>query len=418
MCLSPLHLSDGNLARCRKCWQCTEARVDGWVGRCIAESRTAAQSVFITLTYGRDEEGNESHARAAILTYSDVQKYFKTLRKRGLRFRYLVVGEVGSLKGRTHWHICIFFEEKLPDGFWDYGRNSWHRAKREQPVWVPQLFNKRYNHPLWPHGFSQWDPLHYGHEKGGVRYACKYINEDVDDPEAQSKLCMSKRPPIGAVYFDKLAQKLVLEGVSPQDAYYQFPNQARRRNGTVIRFKLENRSLELYIENYIRRWLGFPPYLYEGPPSLVRGPHWPHSQMIDEYLDKKTRETWDRETVAMMALLLPVPPFGYRKDDIQWEGHIPVVMTPNGKLYFGANQKGQIGWRSEKPVIDPERVHRRQQELTQSRRDLSPQEWLTELARQGVLWMSTASLSLGRYRKAKLQKSSGPAVWLQSQKSF
>jgi len=374
--------------------------------------------VFITLTYGRDEHGNESHARAAILTYSDVQKYFKTLRKRGLQFRYLVVGEIGSKKGRTHWHICIFFEEKVPDWFWDYGRNSWHREKREQPIKVPQLYHKRYNHPTWPHGFSQWDKLHYGHEKGGIRYACKYINKDVDDPEAQSKLCMSKKPPIGAVYFDGLARKLLAEGVAPRDPYYTFPNQARRRNGDVIRFKLEGRALELYCESYLRAWAGYPPMQYQGPPpeKSPYGKHWPQSDMLDEYLDKLAMKENDRAAEALLERLLPEPPFGYRKHDIQWEKHVPYVITPTGVLYYGHNDKGKLGWRRERPAIERQLFNRRE-DLIPYQPQRSPQEWVTELARQGVLWMSSASLSLGRYKIAKLQ-SGRRRVWLQSQNSL
>lgn len=418
MCLSPLHLSDGTQARCRKCWQCTEHRVDGWVGRCIAESRTSVQSVFITLTYGRDEEGNESHARSSILTYSDVQKYFKTLRKRGLKFRYLVVGEIGSLKGRTHWHICIFFQEKVPDSFKDYGGNSWHRERRAVPVDVPQLWNTRYNHPLWPHGFSQWDKLHFGHEKGGIRYACKYINKDVDDPEAQSKLCMSKRPPIGAVYFDGYARKLLKEGVSPQDPYYKFPNQARRKNGDVIRFKLSNRSLELYCESYLRAWAGYPPMLYQGPPpgKSPYGKHWPHSDMLEAYLDKKCREENDRETQQLVEQLLPEPPFGYTKQDIKWEAAgVPVVETPTGKMWFGVNAKGSRAWRSVKPVTDV-RIFPPRERLIRSRPNLTPVQWLDELTRQGVFWVTTASSNRGRWKKAKLQRGD-LADWLHSQMS-
>lgn len=292
MCLEPLHLRDGTQARCRKCWQCKRDRIDGWVGRCIAESRTSVQSIFITLTYGRDEEGNQSHERSAILTYSDVQKFVKNMRKRGLKFRYIVVGEIGSKKGRTHWHIICFFEEKLPETQKDFGRNSWHRAKRDVPVDVPQLYYTRYNNPLWPHGFSQWDPLHYGYEKGGVRYACKYINKDVDDPEAQSKLAMSTQPPIGAEYFARLAKQMVQEHVAPQDPYYSFPNHARRWNGQVIMFKLEGRSSELFRENYILEWRGLPkPWGMQGPPVYTGRPwHYPSSEYVEEHEDALNAE--------------------------------------------------------------------------------------------------------------------------------
>lgn len=185
MCISPNLLSDGQSVACRKCWQCLEHKIDNWVGRCIAESKTSVASAFITLTYGRDEHGNESHVRAAVLTYSDVQKYFKQLRNRGVKLRYLVVGELGSAKGRAHWHVLVFFPKTVPDGFWDYGRNSWHPAVREQPVWVPIVWNQRFNEPCWAHGFSHWTLMSDaewqrgddGSAEGSVRYACKYHHQ-------------------------------------------------------------------------------------------------------------------------------------------------------------------------------------------------------------------------------------------------
>lgn len=383
MCLAPLHLRDGTLAKCRKCWQCTEGRVDGWVGRCIAESRTSVKSVFLTLTYGRDEHGNESHQRAAILTYSDCQKYFKQLRKRGLKFRYLIVGEIGALKGRTHWHILLFFQEELPDGFWDYGRNSWHREKRAQREWVSLVWSKKFNEPCWPHGFSQWDPLHYGHEKGGVRYACKYINKDVDDVEAQSKLCMSKRPPIGAIYFDRLAMRLVDEGVSPQNPYYKFPKQAKRKNGTVIRFQLANKSSDLFRENYILNWRGMPkPWGMFGPPVYTGRPwHYPHSEYVEEFEDRMN----SGDNVA----------------------------DPEFLEWYRAGKKRK--WVSEETeATKPPPAYLTQEEWLQARSKTAR----LHTGRANplfVLWLYKPP-GLGRYKKAKLQ-ASGRTVWLQSQAS-
>ncbi|WP_230174777.1 hypothetical protein [Rhizobium sp. CECT 9324] len=341
--------------------------------------------MFLTLTYGRDEEGNESHTRSSILTYSDCQKYFKQLRKRGLKFRYLIVGEIGSKKGRTHWHILLFFQEELPDGFWDYGQNSWHRAKRKkrEAVWVPLVWNKRFNEPCWPHGFSQWDQLHYGHEKGGVRYACKYINKDVDDVEAQSKLCMSKRPPIGAIYFDQLSMKLVDEGVSPQDAYYTFPNQAKRKNGTVIRFQLANKSSDLFCENYILNWRGLPkPWGRHGPPAIDHGRpwHYPDSEYVQEFEDRMNSD----EFVADPEFL-------------EWYNE----------------RRGK--WLSvEKQVTKPKSAYLMQTEWLQARSNKAIVHYGHVVNPLFVLWISPFSKGLGRYKKAKAKNQSGQAVWLRS----
>lgn len=89
MCQSPNKLADGTQVACHECWQCINAQVDDWCGRCIAENRTAVASHAVTLTYGRDISadsvtyGDAEHERAAVLTYSDVQKWLKLFRRHG-----------------------------------------------------------------------------------------------------------------------------------------------------------------------------------------------------------------------------------------------------------------------------------------------------------------------------------------------
>jgi hypothetical protein len=407
MCISPNLLSDGQSTACRKCWQCLEHRVDNWVGRCIAESKSSAVSVFITLTYGRDEHGNESHARAAILTYSDVQKYFKQLRNRKLKFRYLVVGEIGSKKGRTHWHVIVFFKHALPDGFWDYGCNSWHRAKREDPVFVPLVWSQRFNEPCWPHGFSQWDPLHNGHTKGGVRYACKYINKDVDDAAAQSKLCMSKQPPLGAHYFEQRAQKYVDEGIAPQDPFYMFPDEAKRiSDGKPIRFRLAGKSADLFCQHFIDKWTAQRP-----------GQHWPHSELIEEYEDRTTRAEWDREAQALEERIRPIrrwqfdPPMGYVDKDIVASEYGPMVKTPDGPLWYGPDNEGKRAWRNVHPVEAKRLPHRHLPELSPC---MTQSGWVGHLSQRCVFWISRGSASLGRWKTARTIPANGKPVWLRS----
>lgn len=408
MCTAPNSLSDGQSVACRKCWQCLEHRVDNWVGRCIAESKTTVgPSVFITLTYGRDEHGNESHARAAILTYSDVQKYFKQLRNRGLKFRYLVAGEIGAKKGRTHWHIIVFFQKALPDGFWDYGCNSWHRAKREDPVFVPVVWFQKFNEPCWPHGFSQWDRLHMGRTKGGVRYACKYIHKDVDDVAAQSKLCMSKAPPLGAYYFEQRAQRFVDEGISPQDPFYAFPDEARRvSDGKPIRFRLAGKSAELFAQHFIDKWRAQRP-----------GRHWPHSEFIEEYEDRATRAEWDRESEALEERIRPIrrwafdPPIGYADKDIHASEHGPMVKTPDGPIWYGPDENGVRAWRSE---IPSEAKRLPQRFLPELGPPMTPYGWVEHLSERCVFWITRSSAYLGRYKHGRLPSLDGKPVWLRT----
>ncbi len=268
MCVTPNQLSDGTLVGCRECWQCQERRILDWTGRCIAESKTSTACHSITLTYGRGQSGKNagkvSHERAHVLTYSDVQKYFKRLRKDGYACSYFVVGEYGGTKGRSHWHAIIF----------------WHGAVPEHMVRTA-----KYMQPHWHAGFSFWDDV----GPASVRYVCKYVQKDLNDAEAQGHLSMSKKPPLGSRYFAQRAQKFVDAGLAPQDLFYTFP-EAVDREGKKLKFMLGGRSAELFLEEYIRRWRGYPARGFHGPPCPVRGWHYPASALVEDFEDKTVRD--------------------------------------------------------------------------------------------------------------------------------
>lgn len=243
MCLNPGELADGTQVLCRKCWQCRYDRVNDWVGRCIAESRTAVATHAITLTYGRvDDEGNavewdgsgygqSFHPRAAVLTYSDVQKWLKYLRVEGYPLRYFVAGENGSKKGRAHWHVVAFWQKKVP----------------------PHELERNFNEKHWRNGFSFWAERDFT----AFRYNMKYILKNYDDEYTQSHTGQSRVPPLGAAYFAQHAVEMARQGLPP-DAHYTFP-EATRENGERYRFRLADRSLELFYEAWRDAWDRFHP---------------------------------------------------------------------------------------------------------------------------------------------------------------
>lgn len=277
MCIAPHLLPNGFLSGCRGCWQCQERKILDWSGRCIAESKTATASSYVTLTYGRGLEGKNlgkvSHERAHVLTYSDVQKYFKRLRKNGFPCSYFVTGEYGGLKGRSHWHAIIY----------------WHG-----PVPKHELDKAMYSEKHWPHGFSYWRAVH----PNTVRYCCKYVLKDLNDAEAQGHLSMSKKPPIGSAYFALRAQQFVDQGLSPQNLFYTF-SEAVNEEGKKLKFLLSGRSAELFLEEYIMRWRGYPPRGFQGPPHPVRGWHYPESELVQEFEDKNLRGVLTAEQIEI-----------------------------------------------------------------------------------------------------------------------
>lgn len=253
MCLNPGKLVNGQMIACRKCWQCRERRINDWVGRCIAENKTAKASNFVSLTYGRDPVyGSIDHERAAVLTYSDVQKYIKRVRRAGFPLRYFAVGEYGTLKGRAHWHILMFWQEQAPE----------------------RVLDERISCPWWDHGFAQYENM----TSRSIRYCCKYLQKDVGEMSRQGHLAMSKKPPIGNAYFHRLAKQYVEQYLAPQTLGYSWPDQFDR-NGKPVRFMMGNKTAENFLEAYVTQWKAAHPEM-----------HMPNSELVEEYLDKIAKQ--------------------------------------------------------------------------------------------------------------------------------
>lgn len=246
MCINPNKVVDVGFVACRECWQCRERKVDDWVGRNIAESKTAKAAHVVTLTYGEDHStGGIDHIRSAVLTYSDVQKFLKLLRFHGYPVRYFVVGEYGSKKGRAHWHIILYWQGRVPD--------------------VPLRKNFMFEH--WEHGWTYWDKM----TPEAIRYACKYLVKDNQDGSAQAFGPMpSKKPPLGDAYFRQLARQYAQAGLSPQDLFYSFPDVRRVPYGTrgktakafhdsakPVRFLMSGKTAENYIRYFLAEWERF-----------------------------------------------------------------------------------------------------------------------------------------------------------------
>lgn len=290
MCIAPNTLLDGTATACHSCWQCREQAINDWVGRCTAESYTALDCHAVTLTYGRDDGGDSDHPHAALLIYSDVKKYLKLLRRHGFIVRYFVTGEYGGKKGRAHWHIMLYWVRRSPTGDgeadralrekWFPGGTAW-RNDPETGKWVSKPWAAGdipvdwnfIDEKHWPHGFSFWTrPTH-----GAIRYNTKYIQKDLSDAQRQGHLAMSKKPPLGAAYFERLADQYVRQGLAPQSLEYTFADVRRRRkDGTeeLQPFRLANRSAELFLQRFVDRW----------------AEHWPErpipaSEVVADFLD-------------------------------------------------------------------------------------------------------------------------------------
>ena len=102
---------------CGKCLYCRIQYSANWSARLMNELETNPEATFLTLTY--DDDHNPYTLRK-----SDLQKYFKRLRKTGLKLKHFSCGEYGDNTARPHYHSIVFgsypadvFQDKWHFGF-------------------------------------------------------------------------------------------------------------------------------------------------------------------------------------------------------------------------------------------------------------------------------------------------------------
>lgn len=93
---------------CGRCYDCRLRSVNQWVFRLQQEEKIATSSYFVTMTYNTDHVPISRNGYMT-LDYSDVQKFWKRLRKlpTSKKLKYFVVGEYGSKRMRPHYHAIM-----------------------------------------------------------------------------------------------------------------------------------------------------------------------------------------------------------------------------------------------------------------------------------------------------------------------
>lgn len=258
MCLNWITTDKGLVRPCHVCWQCKRDHLKDWVGRCIAESKMNAHTLVGCLTYGSDERYDSAdHPHAHILLYSDVQKYWKLLRKyTGGQVRFFVAGEYGSKKGRAHWHVIAFCRNALPPNI---------------EYWQRYIHCNEKGGKLWPHGWSYWEPS----APENIRYVVKYLDK-VPTDDQHSLFRFSKCPGLGFEYFSVLACQAVEQGLPPR-IEYRFANDWKR-DGTLREYRMSRAGLFHYLASYDLEWQ-----------RLHGNESWPQSELMEAYVDERDR---------------------------------------------------------------------------------------------------------------------------------
>lgn len=347
MCRNPILLANGVRAACRHCWQCKRRRCDDWLGRCIAEGKTALGVTVVTLTYGRDHlYDSADHLQAAVLTYEDVQKYLRSYRDAGYRLRYFVVGEYGSRKQRAHWHVIVFWQNKVP--------------VREHEVDFIDTGH-------WDHGWSYWKPCLPDNMAAAITYATKYISKELTEDDVQAHMGLSRMPPLGDAYFKRLAREYCKQRLAPQNNFYSFP-EVVDKHGRVKNFYLEGVSLDNFLAAYLENWAA----MYGNHDDV------PNSELVEEYCDsiiaasspEEARKIIEMEKHGIVDNWVKLPYVGSvqkpKLEDLRpWMDKKRVVFKESlhhwvykhegdqGYWYWARNSEGVWAWRHKPGAQEP-----------------------------------------------------------------
>ena len=218
-CISPLNIQRPNgqgardriIVPCGVCPSCLANRRLEWTIRIKEELKSSSSAHFVTLTY--NDENIPFGLYQNTLDKTDLQKFFKRLRKSGEKVRYYAVGEYGTTTLRAHYHIILF------------------NCQNEDNIVKS-----------WKQGFCKIDKV----EGASIHYVTKYHVNKTNYPEGSEKpfALMSKIPAIGHNYINKMRD--YHEGY-PQRAFYTELGGQKQKLPRYYRNRLYSESDNLLI---------------------------------------------------------------------------------------------------------------------------------------------------------------------------
>jgi hypothetical protein len=220
---------------CRRCWSCTENRVNDLIGRCLFEAADSEWVRALTLTY--DDKKVMDPIQTTTIVKKDFQNFMKRMRRSGHLCRYIAAGEYGEKKGRTHFHVLLFGVGKLPD--------------------IP--LNKKYQYLAeWPWGFTYADDA--ATEKA-VRYVAKYMVKEMKMKEdgkwkefkdLPAWFTYSTKPLLGAQGFVNLALQHAEAKLPPFSLHYTPPGAREGR-----RYVMSGKAEDVFFSTLLAHWPEF-----------------------------------------------------------------------------------------------------------------------------------------------------------------
>lgn len=165
-----------------------------WAVRIMHEKKSHSDACFLTLTY---DPANLPPGNTLVLR--DLTLFHKRAYKALGPIRYFSCGEYGEKNGRPHYHVLLLnkdFVDKKPVS-----------SRSENPYFASKLLSV-----LWPHGQHIIGNVDFNSAAYVARYCTKKITGDKAADHYQGRtpefLVMSRRPGIGASYFDKFQNEM------------------------------------------------------------------------------------------------------------------------------------------------------------------------------------------------------------------
>lgn len=198
---------------CGRCIGCKMDKARQWGLRCLHEKKMWIDNQYVTLTYNDD-----CLPPGGSVSLRDVQLFMKRLRKakgstKDNPLRFFLGAEYGEYNRRPHYHALLFncaFDDKVL-----HSQNA-----RGEPLYTSAQLAE-----LWGHGFCTLGEVTFDSAVYCAKYALKRLNiTEESSPEARAAYearyvvydadgivyerdrefaVMSRRPGLGALYYDK-----------------------------------------------------------------------------------------------------------------------------------------------------------------------------------------------------------------------
>lgn len=171
---------------CGVCMDCRVRRTVEWTIRCYHEAQMHDRVCFVNPTFEVDPIS---------LSRKPFQKFFKSMRKAGLRFSYFGCGEYGENRSRPHGHIILFGVDFRHD------RYAWKRING----------NLYYRSPSLEKHWQEGHILLTEFDRKNAMYTAGYTTKKLNGPKADEI-----NPETGLKHYERLTPDGEIIEVMPE----------------------------------------------------------------------------------------------------------------------------------------------------------------------------------------------------------